>query len=147
MGNWRKMNFIVLGIWNLRHVFTRDPWFWWTHGWMNMKEKRESERERMLAESSGIDQMEQSYIWESTLGFHLYYSVTNQLLVCLKFSSLYVVWVSNEKWQTGIARTQVMSTRFLRKKIAATLTVLTKCSHYKLLLLLLYLHVCVCTAK
>lgn len=46
MGNWRKMNFIVLGIWNLRHVFTRDPWFWWIHGWMNMKGKRESERER-----------------------------------------------------------------------------------------------------
>lgn len=33
------------------------------------------------------------------------------------------------------------------KKIAATLTVLTKCSHYKLLLLLLYIHVCMCTAK
>lgn len=116
--------------------------------WLNEHERktRERERERMLAESSGIDQMEQSYIWESTSGFHLYYSVTNQLLVCLKFSSLYVVWVCNEKWQVLPAH-KWWAHVFFGKKIAATLTVLTKCSHYKLLLLLLYIHVCMCTAK
>lgn len=141
------MSFIVLGIWNLRHVFTRDPWFWWIHGWMNMKEKserirsgaraEESERAIAYAESSGMQTQSEwsghtfeKALWLFTHIFLLpisYRFVWNFLVITL------FGW-SNEKRQPWPAHKWWAQVSF---EIIAVLTKL--CSDYKLLLLLLLL--------
>lgn len=81
-------------------------------------------------------------------GLSLKYSVTNQLSVCLKFSSLcsrFGDLMKSDRYCPHTSDEHTFSSQ--KEKIAVTLTLLTKCSDYKLLLLLLCLHVYVCIAK
>lgn len=137
-----------------------DSWLNGDEKKIRKRERGKRERERALAESSGIDVIcwnnwiKQSCIngWfgQSTLVFtFILFSVTNRLSLCLKYLSYYFAWVPNEKWQALPAHIFVTSdvhTFSYRKK--KNVYVLTKCLDYKLLsfrpYIYKYLSVCVC---